>query len=137
MRKPTVASFTSAARAPITSKSHTHPSHSQTSRLLTSSLSLGVPVPRTTQCIRDVSNVVVNVIPSQDRITLQILNHWKNFRDLKLMFEGSCRAELGNLSSHQSIVDTVEPFVLRTEITGFESQEVNVPKRILFFKSMS
>jgi hypothetical protein len=38
--------------APITSKSHTHPSHSQTSRLLTSSLSLGVPVPRPTQCVR-------------------------------------------------------------------------------------
>ena len=37
--------------APITSKSHTHPSHSQTSRLLTSSLSLGVPVPRPTQCM--------------------------------------------------------------------------------------
>ena len=36
---------------PITSKSHTHPSHSQTSRLLTSSLSLGVPVPRPTQCM--------------------------------------------------------------------------------------
>ena len=30
--------------APIASKSHTHPSHSQTSRLLTSSLSLCVPV---------------------------------------------------------------------------------------------
>jgi hypothetical protein len=30
--------------APITSKSHTHPLHSQTSRLLISSLSLGVPV---------------------------------------------------------------------------------------------
>ncbi len=40
--------------APITSKSHTHPSHSKTSRLLTSSLSLGVPVPRPTQCVRDV-----------------------------------------------------------------------------------
>ena len=40
--------------APITSKSHNHPSHSQTSRLLTSSLSLGVPVPRPTQCMRDV-----------------------------------------------------------------------------------
>ena len=40
--------------APVTSRSHTHPSHSQTSRLLTSSLSLGVPDPRTTQCIRDV-----------------------------------------------------------------------------------
>ncbi len=38
--------------APIASKSHTHPSHSQTSRLLTSSLSLGVSVPRPTQCVR-------------------------------------------------------------------------------------
>jgi hypothetical protein len=37
--------------APIASKSHTHPSHSQTSRLLTSSLSLGAPVPRRTQCM--------------------------------------------------------------------------------------
>ena len=40
--------------APITSRSHTHPSHSQASRLLTSSLSLGVPVPRTMQCMRGV-----------------------------------------------------------------------------------
>jgi hypothetical protein len=39
--------------APIPSKSHTHPSRSQTSRLLSSSLSLGVPVPLTTQCVRD------------------------------------------------------------------------------------
>jgi hypothetical protein len=38
----------------ITSRTHTHPSHSQTSRLLTSSLSLGVPVPRSTQCMRGV-----------------------------------------------------------------------------------
>ena len=36
---------------PVSSRSHTHPSHSQTSRLLTSSLSLGVPVPHTTQCM--------------------------------------------------------------------------------------
>ena len=38
--------------APIASRSHTHPSHTQNSRLLTSSLSLGVPVPRATQCMR-------------------------------------------------------------------------------------
>ncbi len=38
--------------SPIISQSHTHPSHSQSSRLLTSSLSLGVPVPRSTQCMR-------------------------------------------------------------------------------------
>ncbi len=37
--------------APITSKTHTHTSHSRTSRLFTSSLSLGVPVPRATQCM--------------------------------------------------------------------------------------
>ncbi len=37
--------------SPIISKSHTHPSHSEASRLLTSSLSLGVPVPRATQCM--------------------------------------------------------------------------------------
>ncbi len=36
---------------PITSRSHTHPSHSQESCLLTSSLSLGVPVPCTTECM--------------------------------------------------------------------------------------
>jgi hypothetical protein len=40
--------------APITSRTHTHPSHSQTSRLLTSSLSLGVPVPRPTEGMRGV-----------------------------------------------------------------------------------
>ncbi len=39
--------------APIILRTHTHPSHSQTSRLLTSTLSLGVPVPRTNQCMRD------------------------------------------------------------------------------------
>ncbi len=39
---------------PITSKTHTHPSHSQTSSLLTSYLSLGVPVPPATQCMWDV-----------------------------------------------------------------------------------
>ena len=36
---------------PIPSKPHTHPSHSQPSRLLTSFISLGVPVPHATQCM--------------------------------------------------------------------------------------
>jgi hypothetical protein len=39
---------------PVSSRSPTQSSHSPASRLLTSSLSLGVPVPRTTQCMRDV-----------------------------------------------------------------------------------
>ena len=37
--------------SPITSQSHTHLTHSQSSRLLTSSLSVGVPVPPATQCM--------------------------------------------------------------------------------------
>ena len=37
----------------IVSKSHTHPSHSETSRLLTSSLSLGVPVPNEPSVCQD------------------------------------------------------------------------------------
>jgi hypothetical protein len=44
----------STAHLGIASKSHTHPSHSQTSRLSASSLSLGVPVPRATQWMRGV-----------------------------------------------------------------------------------
>jgi hypothetical protein len=37
----------------IVSQTHTHPSHSQTSHLLTSSLSWRVPVPHDTQCMWD------------------------------------------------------------------------------------
>jgi hypothetical protein len=40
--------------APVASRSHTHPSLSQTSRLLTSSISVGVAVPRATKCMRGV-----------------------------------------------------------------------------------
>ncbi len=32
---------------------------------------------------------------------------------------------------------TVEESVLRTEMTGLESQEEDAPKRVLFFKPMS
>jgi hypothetical protein len=53
------------------------------------------------------------------------------------MFPGSRRAEQLSLRSQQRIVDTVEDSVLRTEMTGLESQEEDVPKRILFFKTMS
>jgi hypothetical protein len=34
--------------APVTSRSHTHPSQSQTDHLLTSSMSLGITVPHAT-----------------------------------------------------------------------------------------
>ena len=40
-----------------------------------------------------VSNADVPVIPSQLKVTHQILSHWEPFRDLKARFAGSRRAE--------------------------------------------
>ena len=59
---------------------------------------------------------------------MQILDHWQPFRDLKLIFAGSRRAEQLGLRSQQSIVATVEDSALRTEMTGLESQEEDAPK---------
>ena len=84
-----------------------------------------------------VSNADVTVIPSQFKITKQILLHWQHFRDLKLMFAGSRRAEQLSLHSQQRVVATVEESVLKTEMAGLESQEEDAPKRILFFKPTS
>jgi hypothetical protein len=39
--------------------------------------------------------------------------------------------------SQQRVVTTVEESVLKTEMTGLESQEEDAPKRILLFKPMS
>ena len=83
-----------------------------------------------------VSHPDVVVIPSQHRVTQQILNHWQPFRDLKFRFTCFRRAEQLNLRSQQCIVATVEDSVLRTEMTGLESLEEDDPKCILFFKTM-
>jgi hypothetical protein len=77
------------------------------------------------------SNAAVTTIPSQQRITQQNLSHWQPFRDLKLMFAGSRRAEQLSLRSQQRIVATVEDSVLRTVMTDLESEEED------FFKPMS
>ena len=52
---------------PMASKSHTHTSHSQTSRVLTSSLSLGFPVPHETQYVRRVDPSSLTFSLSQHR----------------------------------------------------------------------
>jgi hypothetical protein len=83
------------------------------------------------------SNADTAVITLQHRVTQQLHSHWQPFQDLKLMFAGSRRAEQLSLRSQQRIVATVEDSVLRTEMAGFESQEEDAPKRILFFKPMS
>ena len=77
--------------------------------------------------VRDESSAsnadVTTAIPSQLKVTKQILLHWQPFRDLKLMFAGSHRAEQLSLRSQQRVVATVEESVLKTEMTGLESQE--------------
>jgi hypothetical protein len=83
------------------------------------------------------SNADVTVIPSQFKVTKQILLHWQPFRDIKLKHVGSRPVEQFSLRSQQRIVTTVEESVLKTEMTDLESQEEDAPKRILFFKSMS
>jgi hypothetical protein len=46
------------------------------------------------------------LLPSRHsiRITLQVLSHWQQFRDLKIMFPSSRRAEQVSLHSQQRIV---------------------------------
>ena len=83
------------------------------------------------------SNADVTVIPSQFKVTKQILLHWQPFRDIKLKYVGSRQAEQLSLRSQQRIVATVEESVLKTEMAGLESQEEDAPKCILFFKPMS
>ena len=85
--------------------------------------------------VRDL--IQMTAIPSKFRVNQQILLHWQPFRDLKLKFVGSRRAEQLSLRSQQRIVATVEDSVLRTEMAGLESQEEDAPKSILFFKPMS
>jgi hypothetical protein len=53
------------------------------------------------------------------------------------MFVGSRRDEQVSLISQDRIVTTVADSVLRTEMTGFESQGEDVLKCIPFFKPMS
>jgi hypothetical protein len=83
------------------------------------------------------SNADAPAVPSQHRVTQQILSHWQPFQDLKLMFAGSLRTEQLSLHSQQRVVTTFEESVLKMEMADFESREADAPKRILFFKPMS
>ncbi len=84
-----------------------------------------------------ISNAAVTALPSQFKVTKQILLHWQPFRDLKLKYVGSRQAERLSSHSHQRVVATVEESVLKTDMARLESQEEDAPKRILFFNPMS
>ncbi len=86
--------------------------------------------------VRGEDDTNMPTIPSQHRVTMQILEHWQPFQDLKLTFAVSRRAEQLRLRMQQRIVATVEDSV-RTEMGDLESQEEHAPKRILWYKPMS
>jgi len=76
---------------PIASRSHTHPlypSHTQTSHLLTSSLSFGVPVPHVTQCIRGVLTFALSI---HNKLVEFILFIEEINRELKRLHIDGCR----------------------------------------------
>jgi hypothetical protein len=77
------------------------------------------------------STVGVSTVPTQFKVTQQILLHLHPFRDLKLKFIGSHRSDQLNLHSHQHMVATVEESVLRMEMAGLQSQEEDAPRRVL------
>ncbi len=64
----------------------------------------------------DVSNVAVTVLPTQNRVTLQILSVWQPFRDLKQTFAVSHCVEQLRFRAQQRVFATVEDSVLHTEM---------------------
>ena len=81
------------------------------------------------------SNVVA--IPTQHRVTQQILSRWQPFKDLKQTFAVSCRAEQLRLRVQQRVIATVEDSVLHTEMENLESDEEDASRRVLWYKPTS
>jgi hypothetical protein len=52
-------------------------------------------------CVEWMVQLAVTAIPAQNRVTLQILNHWQPFSALKQAFEDSRRAEQLRLRAQQ------------------------------------
>ena len=56
---------------------------------------------------------------------------------VKLTFVVSCRVEQLRFRAQQRIVAIVGDLVLRTEMENLESEEEDVPRRVLWYKPMS
>ncbi len=83
----------------------------------------------------DVSNVVT--IPTQHRVTQQILSRWQPFQDLKQTFVVSHHAEQLRLHVQEFVITTVEDSDLHTEMENLESDEEDASRRVLWYKPMS
>ncbi len=79
--------------------------------------------------------------PIKHKIKQPVLWRHRNSRisdkyDLKLKFIGSRKQEQLSSLCQQCVVTTVEESVFRMEMAGLESQEEDVPNRVLFYKPM-
>ncbi len=81
--------------------------------------------------------VVGWAIPTQHRVTQQILSRWQVFKDLKLNFAVSHRAEQLRLRVQQRVMSTVEESAFRTEMKNLESDEEDASRQVLWYKPMS
>ncbi len=98
-------------------------------------------------CVPSQSQVHVGArggLSSQDDVSQQqqdgphqILSTWQPFKTLKQTFAVSHRVEQLRLRAQQCGVTTVEDSVLHTVMENLESEEENVPRRVIYFKSMS
>jgi hypothetical protein len=79
----------------------------------------------------------VATIPTQNRMTHQILSMCQHFKDLKQIFVVSHRTEHRHSRVHQCVVTTVEDSVLHTEMTSLESHEEDAPRRVFRYKPKS
>ena len=77
----------------------------------------------------DASKLVA--IPTQHRVTQQILSRWQPFKDLKQTFAVSRRAEQLRLRVQQRVVATVEDSALRTEMENLESDWSQMKRTLL------
>jgi hypothetical protein len=68
---------------------------------------------------------------SQNKVTLQILNMCPPCKDLNQTFTFSRRVEQFRLCVQHLVVPTSEDWVLLTEMVSLESQEEDVPRRVL------
>ena len=66
-------------------------------------------------------------IPSQHRISLQLIEEWKPFKDLRQRFANTRRMEQLQLHAPQKITATVADSALRVEMEALEPEQEGAP----------
>ena len=76
-------------------------------------------------------------IPSQHRVSLQLIEEWQPFKDLRQRFANTRRMEQLQLHAPQKITATVAESALRVEMEALEPEQEGAPARSLWYKPMA